>query len=193
MSFDVVGFSHIGFVGPSVEDFFGTWGSALGITDWLVNDDGAPGGFQIHGSIVHGQTRARTSFAKIGGTCIELIQPVENVIPHREQLEHVGPSIHHLAFWVNDLEKQLAKTESMNWQLVYSPISLCPGLRERHVSAMTHETGWATELEYPPFFAFVEPRENRFKCQLELLDAAFARDYKAAYGHYTFYPGDLPS
>jgi len=193
MSFDIAGFSHIGFVGPSIEDFFATWGRALGITDWLVNDDGAPSGFQIHGRVVDGQTRARTSFAKIGGTCIELIQPVENEIPHREHLQEVGPSIHHLAFWVNDLERQIAKAGDIGWELVYSPVSLHPGLRERHVSALAADNGWAQNMEYPPFFAFLEPSGRPFKCQLELLDAAFARDYEKAYGHHTFYPGDLPA
>jgi hypothetical protein len=193
MSFDIVGFSHIGFVGPSIEDFFGTWGRALGITDWLVYDDGAPGGFQIHGKVIEGQTRARTSFAKVGGTCIELIQPVENVIPHREHMDEVGPSIHHIAFWVDDLEKQVVKAGEMGWDLVYSPISLHPGLRERQVSATTSELGWATNIEYPPFFGFLEPHGRPMKCQLELLDSAFVRDYHKAYGDYTFYPGDLPS
>jgi hypothetical protein len=31
------------------------------------------------------------------------------------------------------------------------------------------------------------------QCQLELLDAAFVREYHEAYGNYTFYPGDLPA
>jgi len=191
-SFDIVGFSHIGFAVWDIEKFQETWGTALGMTDWLVKDSGAPGGFQLHGEVIEGYTAARTAFGKVGGTCIELIQPVENIIHHRLQLERVGPSVHHLAFWVEDLPRQLDKASGLGWDIAYSPTSLRPELKDRAVSA-TATTGWDTGLEYPPFFSFIETLDKQVECSIELIDAAFAKDYHEAYGDYTYYPGDLPS
>lgn len=195
-SFDIIGFSHIGFAVWDIEQFQRTWGAALGMTDWLVKESGAPGGFQLHGKEIEGETAARTAFGKIGGTCIELIQPVKNVIHHKLQLEAVGPSVHHLAFWVNDLPKQLERAGDMGWDIAYSPVSLRPGLKERAVSATAQagapQGSWDTGLEYPPFFSFMETLEPQVKCCIELIDNAFAKDYREAYGDYTFYPGELP-
>ena len=190
MPFDIVGFSHIGLAVTDIEEFRTIWGTALGITDWSVTQEGAPGGFQLHGKIIEGQTTARTAFAKVGGTCIELVQPVENKIAHSEHIDAVGSGMHHIAFWVNDLPKQIESAGDMGWEVVYSPISLRKGLGGKVASATT--SGWDTALEYPPFFSFVDPESSKTRCTLELIDAQYASDYREAYGDYTYYPGDLP-
>jgi hypothetical protein len=192
-SLEILGFSHVGFAVWSIEDFQESWGTALGISDWIVADGGAPGGFQLHGEVVEGQTAARTAFAKIGGTCLELIQPVENRMHHREHLDAVGPSVHHLAFWVEDLPTQLARLGSGDWEIAYSPTTLVPGLSGRPISATgASPTGWDTDIEYPPFFSFLEHRRAGIRCALELIDANYAANYRDAYGDHTYYPGDLP-
>jgi catechol 2,3-dioxygenase-like lactoylglutathione lyase family enzyme len=188
VSFDLLGFSHIGFAVRSIEEFQATWGIVLGIRDWVVHDESAPAGIQLHGADV-GALAVRVGFARLAGTSIELIETVAGRTHHLEHLDRTGVGLHHVAFWVADLERELAKAEPMGLEIVMSPSSLRPDLRGRPVSAVM--SGSAASVEIPKFFAHLVPETAECRFTLELLDARFADDYRRLNGPMPYYPGEL--
>ena len=89
-----------------------------------------------------------------------------------------------------DLPTELAKCPELDLEIVHSPSSLHPALRNRPVSAV----GTApVDSEFPSYFAFLDTTVGRTHFALELLDAKFAEDYRALNGPYPYYPGDLAS
>jgi len=61
----------------------------------------------MYGKPVDFQTEM--AHAQVGGVTIELIQPVKDAPVFEEFLEKNGEGIHHIAFVVDDLEKETAK------------------------------------------------------------------------------------
>jgi methylmalonyl-CoA/ethylmalonyl-CoA epimerase len=55
------------------------------------------------------EANVKINIAKIGGVEIELIEPVEGESPHKEFLESKGEGLQHIAFAVDDLDKEVAK------------------------------------------------------------------------------------
>jgi len=51
----------------------------------------------------------RISGARLGEIILELIQPVEGESPHQEFLDSKGEGIQHIAFAVDDLDREVAK------------------------------------------------------------------------------------
>jgi catechol 2,3-dioxygenase-like lactoylglutathione lyase family enzyme len=51
----------------------------------------------------------KISGAKLGEVVLELIQPVEGESPHQEFLDSKGEGIQHIAFAVDDLDREVAK------------------------------------------------------------------------------------
>jgi catechol 2,3-dioxygenase-like lactoylglutathione lyase family enzyme len=51
----------------------------------------------------------KISGAKLGEILLEVIQPVEGKSPHREFLDSQGEGIQHIAFAVDDLDREVAK------------------------------------------------------------------------------------
>jgi catechol 2,3-dioxygenase-like lactoylglutathione lyase family enzyme len=51
----------------------------------------------------------KISGAKLGEIVLELIQPVEGESPHQEFLDSQGEGIQHIAFAVDDLDREVAK------------------------------------------------------------------------------------
>jgi methylmalonyl-CoA/ethylmalonyl-CoA epimerase len=51
----------------------------------------------------------KISGAKLGEVVLELIQPVEGISPHQEFLDSQGEGIQHIAFAVDDLDREVAK------------------------------------------------------------------------------------
>jgi catechol 2,3-dioxygenase-like lactoylglutathione lyase family enzyme len=189
-SLDVLGFSHIGFVVRSVEEFRATWGTLLGIDDWLVRDTAQTAGLvQLHGELIERPSASRVAFARIGGTAIELIEPVTGRSRAAEWLRTHGAGLQHVAMWVNDLPAELARLDG-DAEVSYSPAALHPALAARPVAATV--TGADAPLPRPPFWAYVEPLASEVNWTLELLDARFAAAYREFYGDYPYYPGDLP-
>lgn len=188
MSLDILGFSHIGFAVRSIEDFQATWGRSLGLTEWAVHEEQAQGGIQLHGSDI-GPLVVRVAFARLGGTALELIETREGMTHHREHLERTASGLHHIAFWVRDLPTELAKVGELGLEIVMSPASLRPELRDRPVSAIVNNPG--DTIEIPQFFAFLDTLEGDKHFTLELLDAKFAVDYRKLNGRLPYYPGEL--
>jgi len=194
----VIGFSHIGFTVSSVETFAATWGKALGISYWKIHDESAPGGIQLHGEVT-GPLEVRVAFAKLGGTSLELIETRRGRTHHSEHLQRFGAGLHHVAFWVQDLKAELAKTQDLGLEVVMSPTALRDELRNRVVSATVRashsksERPASSEPAVPEFFAFLQTMPRNTNFALELLDAKFAEDYRALNGPYPYYPGELPA
>lgn len=187
---DVLAFSHIGFVVPSVREFRETWGRLLGIEDWLEKEVTLPGGrVQIHGTRVLVPTANVIAFAKFGGTSIEIIEPLHEDTGAARWLREHGPGMQHIGVWVADLPTELAKLDG-NYAVTYSPASLLPELADRPASAMVAVDDAAPVR--PPFWAYLEATESTAGWNVELLDAKFEWAYREAYGDYVFYPGDLP-
>jgi methylmalonyl-CoA/ethylmalonyl-CoA epimerase len=196
---NIVGFSHIGFAVSDIPEFQRTWGELLGMTDWKGRETETLTGLQLHGQPVGETTQARTATARIGGTAIELVQPIKGPIHHGEHLDRFGPSVHHLAFWVADLTAEVDNLDALGWDIAYSPTSLPGGLSDQLVSATT-KPGTQSQLvgtdiadaELAPFFAFVETKKPAINCAIELLDAQYASRFRESFGSHTYYPGDLP-
>lgn len=189
-SLDILAFSHIGFVVPSVREFRDTWGALLGIEDWLEKEVELPAGrVQIHGERVLVPTANVLAFAKLGGTAIELIEPRHDDTGAARWLREHGPGMQHIGVWVADLPTELAKLDG-DYAVTYSPASLLPELADRPASAMVELDGSAPAR--PPFWAYLEPTAATAGWNLELLDAKFAWAYRESYGDYVFYPGELP-
>jgi len=187
--FDVLAFSHIGFVVESIDDFRSSWGSLLGLDEWLVRDVGQPGGrVQLHGEIVGEPTRSRVAFTKFRGTSIELIEPLDGRSGAAEWLSSNGGGIQHIGVWVRDLPVELERLAG-EIEVTYSSTTLRPGLAARPVAATV---ATAEAPVRPPFWAYVEPLTGNTRWSLELLDAKFAADYHAYYGDNAYYPGELP-
>jgi catechol 2,3-dioxygenase-like lactoylglutathione lyase family enzyme len=51
----------------------------------------------------------KISGAKLGEIVLELIQPVEGESPHQEFLDNQGEGIQHIAFAVDDLDREVSK------------------------------------------------------------------------------------
>jgi hypothetical protein len=186
---DVLAFSHIGFVVPSIARFRSSWGALLGIEDWLIREPALPpGGVQIHGDLIEEPSKARVAFAKFRGTALELIEPLEGPSPAATWLAAGAGGIQHIGVWVNDLARQLTRLRE-DIAVTYSAAALHPVLASRPVSATLSGVG---ETETLPFWAYVEPFTTDVRWSLELLDAQFAADFRAYYGDRPFYPGELP-
>jgi len=188
MNLDILAFSHIGFAVRSIEEFQATWGRTLGISEWGVHDEEASGGIQLHGTDT-GLLKVRVAFARLAGTSLELIETREGRTHHLEHLERSGSGLHHIAFWVRDLPTELAKIEDLGLEIVFSPASLRPGLRDRPVSAVM--TSSTDAFQIPKIFAFLDTLQGDKHFTLELLDARFAADYRKLAGGLPYYPGEL--
>jgi len=75
--------------------------------------------------LVYGKTpdpvvKTRGMFAKLGPLRMELLQPVEGETVHKEFLESAGEGIGHIAFTVNDLEKETEKLVEKGFPVILS-------------------------------------------------------------------------
>ncbi len=62
--------------------------------------------------------KVKTAFFKLGDTKIELLEPTSDDSPVAKFIEKRGEGIHHLAFAVKNIEKQLEEAGSKGVQLI---------------------------------------------------------------------------
>jgi hypothetical protein len=55
------------------------------------------------------KARFKISGAKLGNVVLELIQPLEGKSPHQEFLDNQGEGIQHIAFAVDDLDREVSR------------------------------------------------------------------------------------
>lgn len=78
-----------------------TWSSMFGIGPWTFRD--------IGGTDAKGRSwKARLAFAYLGPVQIELVQPVEGRIFQSRFLERFGEGLHHLGFYVDDVDGEVS-------------------------------------------------------------------------------------
>ena len=63
----------------------------------------------FQGKPLEGGGNVKIFIGKIGSIALELFEPTEGVSPQREFLESKGEGIHHIAFGVDDFDKELAR------------------------------------------------------------------------------------
>ena len=94
--------NQIGIVVRDSDKVMESWTSLFGIGPWRVvefpiNDlEGRPG-------------KVKLCFADLGGVQLELIEPVEGRIFHSQYLEEHGEGLHHLGFYVDDVDAEAEK------------------------------------------------------------------------------------
>jgi 4-hydroxyphenylpyruvate dioxygenase-like putative hemolysin len=182
---EVAAFSHVGFAVDSAQEFMRTWGAAL-CESWTSHVEEADGGVVVDG-VDHGPLQVTVAFTRIANLPVELIETTRGVTTHSRWVDSHGPSLHHLAFWVDDLAASVARAREAGMvvamapggtaQLVSAPEGSGPGLVTPQGSG-----------SIPDFFAFLELPGAHTRWVLELLDASAAPAYREANGDYPCYP-----
>lgn len=75
-------------------------------------------GLECYAVEVVADQKVRTAFFKLGQTKIELLESISPDGPIGKFIEKKGEGIHHIAFSVNQLSKQLAAAESKGLELI---------------------------------------------------------------------------
>ena len=92
---------QIGIVVKDIDKVIESWSSMFGIGPWTFRD--------ISGTDAEGQsTKVRLAFTQLGPVQLELIQPMEGRIFHSDFLDTHGEGLHHLGFFVDDFEGEVA-------------------------------------------------------------------------------------
>jgi len=102
---------QIGIAVKDADKVIEKWSSMFGIGPWTFRE--------IGGTDPKGRTwKARLAFANLGPLQIELIQPVEGRIVQSRFLETFGEGIHHLGFYVDDVDGEIANLQAQGAKLI---------------------------------------------------------------------------
>jgi methylmalonyl-CoA/ethylmalonyl-CoA epimerase len=88
---------HIGIVVRDCDKVIESWSELFGLGTWNFREMGGGG------------VKLRVAFGYLGTIRIDLIQPVEGKVLHSDFLEEHGEGLHHLGFYVDDVDKEAAK------------------------------------------------------------------------------------
>jgi methylmalonyl-CoA epimerase len=100
----VIKINHIGLATASIEDALRVFGDGLGIE--------AAGGEDIPGDMT------RVTFAPLGESRLEFLEPINGEGPVQKFLEKRGPGIHHICLEVEDLPGILERLRSLGVELI---------------------------------------------------------------------------
>lgn len=100
----VVRINHIGLATGSLDDAVTLFGEGLGLA--LSDPHQVPG------------DRVSVTFAPVGESRFEFLEPVGDEGPLQKFLEKRGPGIHHICLEVEDLRGMLAHMESLGVELI---------------------------------------------------------------------------
>jgi len=107
---------QIGIVVRDSEKVMESWTALFGIGPWrkvefdITDVDGQPG-------------KVKLCFADLGVVQLELIEPVVGRIFHSQHLEEHGEGLHHLGFYVDDVDGEAAKVVAAGGKV----LSTAPG------------------------------------------------------------------
>ncbi len=190
----ICGFSHVGFAVPSVEEFAETWGSVLGIDTWSTHEESAKDGVFVDGA-PPGPLRVKVAFARAGGLAIELIETMEGQTCHSRASERFAPGLHHLAFWVRDLESAVKAAVDGGLTVSMAPASLVAKIHTSEAATELLRPANASNADgatgVPNFVTFLEGFGKSMNFTLELLDQEFATDYLQLNAYQPHSPGAL--
>ena len=91
---------QIGVVVRDIDRTIASWSELFGLGPWIFRDFSTS---DAEGRPVKG----KLAFARIGTVQLELIQPVEGLPFYSEFLDRHGEGLHHLGFFVDDLEGEV--------------------------------------------------------------------------------------
>jgi 4-hydroxyphenylpyruvate dioxygenase-like putative hemolysin len=104
---------QIGVVVKDISSVIETWSSMFGIGPWTYRE--------TVGTDAKGRSwKVRLAFAYLGSLQLELIQPVEGRIFHSRFLETHGEGIHHLGFYVDDVDREATKLLAKGAKLLFT-------------------------------------------------------------------------
>ena len=88
---------HIGIVVRDCDKVIESWSELFGIGPWTFREMGG------------GSVKLKVGVGYLGSIRIDLVQPVEGKVLHSDFLEEHGEGLHHLGFYVDDVDKEAAK------------------------------------------------------------------------------------
>ena len=100
----VLGLAHVGIAVRSLDQAIAVWTKALGLT--LVD------------TIEFEPMKVRIAFLRGGPTELELLEPTSADSPVGRFLAKRGEGMHHLSFYVNDLDTALREAEAAGMELI---------------------------------------------------------------------------
>jgi methylmalonyl-CoA/ethylmalonyl-CoA epimerase len=100
--------TQVGIIVQDIEAAAQAWATLLGqpIPEIMVTDDVEQARTEYHGAAT--PARARLAFFHLGQVDLELIEPIDGPSTWRDQLEQYGPSLHHIAFQIQGMSRQVA-------------------------------------------------------------------------------------
>ena len=102
----------------SLEDY-----RSLGVTSFqpeFLIDSSKFDEYKVYGKTPDPVVKTRAALGKVGPLGIELLQPIEGETVHKELLENTGEGIGHIAYAVDDLEKETAKLVEKGFPVILS-------------------------------------------------------------------------
>lgn len=102
---------QIGIAVKNIDSVIEKWSSMFGVSSWTFRDIG---GIDAKGR----SWKARLAFANIGPLQIELIQPLEGRIIQSRFLETFGDGVHHLGFYVDDVDAEVANLQAQGAKIL---------------------------------------------------------------------------
>ena len=173
---------HLGFTVIDIDEWFTQWGDNLGCTERHVHRETATGGILVNG-IDHGFTDVSVAFTRMGGLPVELIQTHGGRTTHLDWLEQHGPGLHHVAFWVDDIDAEVRAATELGMQILMAPKGLGRAVVSTDVSVPD-----STNLTIPNIFAFLGLPTANEPWTLELLDVGLIDEYRRLNGDLPGYP-----
>jgi len=100
----ITGLAHVGIAVRSIEEAIPVWRDRLGFTH--------------AGTVELESMKLRLAFLRVGGFEIELLEPTAPDSAVSRFLEKRGEGIHHLSFYVDDIDRALAEAEAAGLELI---------------------------------------------------------------------------
>jgi len=110
--FQLKSVDQIGIVVRDADKVIESWSSMFGIGPWRSEEMG--------GTDAKGRPwKAKMVFANLGTVQLELIQVVEGRLFHSRFLEEHGEGIHHLGFYVDDVDEEAANLVKQGAKILF--------------------------------------------------------------------------
>jgi methylmalonyl-CoA/ethylmalonyl-CoA epimerase len=97
---------HIGIVVRDCDKVIESWSALFGMGPWTFREMGG------------GSVKLRVAAGYLGSIRIDLIQPVAGKVLHSEYLEEHGEGLHHLGFYVDDVDAAAASLVKMGSKIL---------------------------------------------------------------------------
>jgi len=110
--------TQIGIIVDDIEQAVQAWSAILGteIPEVIITDPVERARTEFRGQ--SSTARAKLAIMQLGTIALELIEPMGEGSTWKEQLDQYGPSIHHIAFEVDDIDTQLTSLNEPGLNLV---------------------------------------------------------------------------